>query len=145
MAYSLSLRQPALASSTSSGTGAALEDRIEAQLALGADTPAQLALEAGTAALADMAAELQRQIADTGALPAHDGLDSFDDTTSEAGEEEALARQRDLDTASAHFLAAVDTGIMDADGLHWYSDETWRPAGINYAAAGQAPTGGAQP
>ena len=109
-----SRRNRSLASSSSSGpvAGAIADQQVEAAAA------AQLALEAGISTIRDIERE----------------LDSFDDSglMSEPGDDEAQARQRELDKASEGFLLAVPTGIVDADGLCHYSDDTWRPAGIVY-------------
>ncbi len=113
LAMAFSRRNRSLASSSSSGTAGAITDRpVEAAVA------AQPALEAGTPAIRGMEEE----------------RDSFEVSglMSEPCDEETQARQRDLDKLSEEFLRAVPTGITDADGLQFYSDDTWRPAGIDY-------------
>ena len=106
MAYSMSLRSPALASSPSSGL--ALEDDA-AQLALTAGAAALADAAPRQQALADIAAELQRQLVAPGT--ADDDHDD-DDTMSEPGAEEIQTRQNELNAASADFLEAVDTGVI---------------------------------
>ena len=87
-------------------------------------------------ALEDAAQPSVPAITDTATQQAElkDGLDSFEDSDlmSEIGDSEKATRQQQLDSASAGFLSAVPTGIVDTEGLQHYSDDTWRPAGINY-------------
>ena len=85
----------------------------------------QLALEQGMPAIQD--------VGPTTVNPPDDS-DPFDESglMSEIGDNEKQARQAQLDAASSEFLTAVDTGMTDADGLHWYDDGTWRPGGIYF-------------